>query len=703
MSSSSLTSILTRKYLLVLALLFALSMAAFLVFEELLSSQGSAEVLNQSGRERMLTHRIALYSTLLVGTDQPQDPSILKAELRATIAELQAAHDFLAERRGRSAPGQEQALTELDRSIQAVITDASFIAEAGPEALAEARAVTGRLVAKTTAQLLGELERFVVDYQNQSKKRLEWLHIFAVSGEIAVISLLLFTGFAVFRPLVRDIGDRVKQLEKVEAYYRSILNNVGDGVVAFDRHMAIRYANAPFEAMAGRSAAELMGQSVSIVLPEIAAIEDLFAVRSRRREFVRRQEDGSERFFDITIYNFEFEGDLQCIVSLRDISERKHLETRLQTFFHGIEHSPLSIVITDTRGVIEYANRRCTETSGYQLEEIIGCTPRLFKSGHTPSELYENLWGHLLAGREWYGEFLNKRKNGELYWEFEAISALKNERGEIAHFIAIKEDITENKRQAAALLEATRQAEVANRSKSEFLANMSHELRTPLNAIIGFGEVMAMELFGAHGNDKYKEYSEAVLESARHLLSIINDILDYSKLEAGRETLYEETARLDDVIGSIFFIVKERAGAHGVSISVEGGEDVLARTEVRVDVLRYKQILLNIISNAIKFTAAGGRVTIRPQIQDEGGLLVEIVDTGIGMKPDDIPRALERFGQVDSTMTRKYEGTGLGLPISKALIELHGGSLTLTSTPGVGTSAAIILPPRRVTIRMAAT
>ncbi|MBY0430281.1 MAG: PAS domain S-box protein, partial [Rhodospirillales bacterium] len=501
------------------------------------------------------------------------------------------------------------------------------------------------------------------------------------------------SGMAVFQPLVSDIERRVRQVGHLENYYRSIINNVGDGVITFDQNNTTRYVNSAVEAMWQRQSRDLVGQPIAEILPAIAEIPELFDVPTRRLELAHARPDGSQAIFDVSIYIFEFEGERQCIVSLRDITERKALENRLRTFFYGIEHSPLSIVITDMRGVIEFANRRCMETSGFELEEIIGRTPRIFRSGETPQAIYQALWGELLAGREWYGEILNRRKNGELYWEFEAVSAIKNEVGAITHFIAIKEDVTEQKRAAAALVEAKRAAECANRAKSEFLANMSHELRTPLNAIIGFGEIMKMELFGLHTVPAYKEYSLAVFESAKHLLGIINDILDFSKLEAGKVELFEEKVKIDDLMASVLVIAKERADSRGVHLEVVGGRDM---PQLYVDPLRIKQVLLNLLGNAIKFTPAGGVVTMTARMAAGHGLHFEIADTGIGMKEDDIPRALERFGQVESSLARKYEGTGLGLPISKTLVELHGGTLALKSKLGHGTTAIVTLGPERL-------
>ncbi|MBF0391839.1 MAG: PAS domain S-box protein [Alphaproteobacteria bacterium] len=700
----SISAIFTRKYVLVLGLLFAVSLAAFFVFGQLLRVQVSPEIMNLSSRERMLTHRIALYAVLLVDPGEKKPREEVRRLLADAVADLETGHQAIRAQTASSdilrwgwfADGRLSAqLAELDASISSLIADARAVL-ARPEGDPLLRRLVPSIVDRATRDLSQNLDDFLGTFETINREQGEYLHVFALVGEGVTIALLIFSGLWVFRPLVRDIDTKIRQISHLENYYSAIIDNVGDGVIAFDKTMTIGYVNSTVEAMWRRMADDLVGRPIGEVLPEVAAIDKLFAVPRRRSEFMHQKPDGTNVIFDASIYVLKFEGDLQCIVSLRDITERKDLEDRLRTFFYGIEHSPMSIVITDTHGVIEYANRRCAEVSGYALQEIVGQTPRIFRSGQTPPEVYQELWTELMAGRDWYGEILNRRKNGDLYWEFEAISAIKNEEGAVTHFIAIKEDITEKKRQAAALIETKRASEVANRSKSEFLANMSHELRTPLNAIIGFAEIMKMELYGAHAIPTYREYSLAVFDSARHLLGIINDILDFSKLEAGKVELSVETVGVRDLVQSVLVFVKDRADSTGVRLDVVESDAMSQLPGINVDPLRLKQVLLNIVGNAIKFTPRGGTVSVEAVVNEDGGLSLLVKDTGIGMSEDDIPRALERFGQVDASLTRRYEGTGLGLPISKTLIELHGGTLRLTSKEGQGTTAIITLPADRV-------
>ena len=233
---------------------------------------------------------------------------------------------------------------------------------------------------------------------------------------------------------------------------------------------------------------------------------------------------------------------------------------------------------------------------------------------------------------------------------------------------------------------------LANRGKSEFLANMSHELRTPLNAIIGFSEVIKGETMGPIANDRYKSYATDIHQSGSHLLQLINDILDLFKIEAGMMELHTELIDLESTIESCLRIVGERAKDRRISIATDC--DALLPPIV-ADERKIKQVLLNLLSNAVKFTPEGGEIAVAVSPGHEG-VTIEVRDSGIGMRAEDIPIALAPFGQVDSRLNRKYEGTGLGLPFARRLIELHGGELSIASSLGQGTVVTIKLPESKL-------
>jgi signal transduction histidine kinase len=231
-------------------------------------------------------------------------------------------------------------------------------------------------------------------------------------------------------------------------------------------------------------------------------------------------------------------------------------------------------------------------------------------------------------------------------------------------------------------------ADAANKAKSEFLAAMSHELRTPLNAVIGFSEVMLKEVFGPLGHERYREYIDSIHGSGTHLLGLINDVLDMSRLDSGELTLSREELKLGDLIGDAVRVITVQAEAAEISL-IEDVEPWLPA--IRADRRRLRQVIVNLLTNAVKFTPPEGTVRISA-FRHGDNLAIQVADTGIGMAPHEIPKALERFGQVDSRLSRKYEGAGLGLPLAKQLTELHGGYLELESAPGTGTKVTVILP-----------
>tara|TARA_B100000315_G_scaffold205985_1_gene200024 strand:+ start:639 stop:1412 length:774 start_codon:yes stop_codon:yes gene_type:complete len=253
--------------------------------------------------------------------------------------------------------------------------------------------------------------------------------------------------------------------------------------------------------------------------------------------------------------------------------------------------------------------------------------------------------------------------------------------------------VTEKKRLEQGMLLAKEAAETSDKAKSEFLANMSHELRTPLNAIIGYSEALESGIFGPLANEKQSEYLETIHSSGRHLLSLINDILDLSAVEAGKIELNETEFGLETAATYATMIVQSQAAKSGVRLSnvINGNSPV-----VLADELRIKQILVNLLSNAVKFTPEGGKVTLEAAYGSDGSVIITVTDTGIGMAEEDLVRALDKFGQIENEFSANVLGTGLGLPLTKGLVESHGGVLEIQSKLGKGTTVNISLPKERV-------
>jgi PAS domain S-box-containing protein len=288
-----------------------------------------------------------------------------------------------------------------------------------------------------------------------------------------------------------------------------------------------------------------------------------------------------------------------------------------------------------------------------------------------------------------------RHKTRERIWVSENARLVRDARGRPLFYEGTVRDITELRRAEAAATAARYQAEAANQAKSAFLARISHELRTPLNAILGFSEMLRSEWLGPLGNRRYREFADDIFTSGTHLLSLIDDILDLSRIEAGRVELREEVFPVADLVDAVFRFLHARAESGRLAFTVDLPDEL---PPIRADRRAMKQVLLNLLSNAIKFTPAGGRVACLANHDADGAIRLQVLDTGIGIAAADIARVLEPFGQIDSGLARQHRGAGLGLPISRALVELHGGRFDLASEPGKGTTASIWLPPERVVL-----
>ncbi len=384
----------------------------------------------------------------------------------------------------------------------------------------------------------------------------------------------------------------------------------------------------------------------------------------------------------------------------QEITRLKQMTDRLRTFSKAIESSPWMVMIADPEGRIEYVNPAWEQVTGFRLDEVVGQNPRFLQSGVHSREFYAQLWGEITTGRVWRGELRNRKKKGECYWESAAIAPLLDDTGRISHFVAVKADISERHamedkiRQWNAELErkvAERTAELtaANASKDEFLATMSHEIRTPMNGVIG----MTGLLLDTALDDDQRHYAEAIRSSGESLLALVNDVLDFSKLEAGKLGLELLDFNLRDLLESFAAPLAVRARCKGIEF------DCAAEPNVPVKVTgapgRLRQILTNLAGNAVKFTEHG-QVTVRVSLvaETETDVLIRFAvrDTGIGIPPELQQKLFQKFTQADTSTTRRYGGTGLGLAISKQLAEMMGGEIGVNSQPGVGSEFWFTVP-----------
>jgi len=301
----------------------------------------------------------------------------------------------------------------------------------------------------------------------------------------------------------------------------------------------------------------------------------------------------------------------------------------------------------------------------------------------------------LSTGTPYETEEMLTSADGAEYWLFTRKSMVEVASGD-RYLVGIISDITERKRMEKDLVAAKLQAEDANRAKSMFLANMSHELRTPLNAVIGFAEIIKDELLGAINESRYRDYAADIHSSGKHLLRVINDILDMTKVEAGTYQLREDVCDVAKVVGDAVALVSNLAVQNDLTVRVDVPDDI---PFLFADERCVRQALVNFLSNGIKFTPKGGNVAVCARLEPDGAIAIAVVDTGIGMAQGDIQQALSPFRQLEDSHGRKYEGTGLGLSLTKAMVELHDGTLQVDSTVGAGTTVTALFPPGRTNYR----
>lgn len=380
------------------------------------------------------------------------------------------------------------------------------------------------------------------------------------------------------------------------------------------------------------------------------------------------------------------------LISLNDLSERIVIDKQIRVLSGAIEHSPVSVIITDTKGKIEYVNPKFSETSGYTYEEVLGKYTSILKSGNSPKELYKALWDTISSGKQWTGEIQNKTKNGKLYWESASISGVKNDKGEITHYVAIKEDITDRKNTISELREAKNKAEESDRLKTAFLANMSHEIRTPMNAIVGFSELLRTT--DIQGPER-EEYFNIINNSCNTLSNLIDDIIDLAKIEAGQTTIAEDLCKPYELMRELHRYFEEEIRKLGKPIRLVMDAAIDPDQIIKSDEFRLRQILSNIIGNAVKFTEKG-IIAWGCTVEKESYIKFFVKDTGIGISPENIKLVFDRFRQMDDSSIRKYGGTGLGLPVSKSLVDLMGGEIWVESQIAKGSEFYFKIPYKPV-------
>ncbi len=389
---------------------------------------------------------------------------------------------------------------------------------------------------------------------------------------------------------------------------------------------------------------------------------------------------------------------VNIIGTIQNVEQRRRAERALgeaeKKYRSIVENAAGGIYQLTPEGLYLSANAAMARILGYKnpdelLREVKNANENVYQDPKKQERFVREL--HKTNGVVQH-EIQIQRKNGNVIWVSENARAVRDENGELLFIEGSLEDIDERKKAEILIREAKVHSDLANRAKSEFIANMSHELRTPLNAIIGFSEMIHNETYGPLPDPKYIEYAENIRDSGARLLKVINEILDISKIDAGDRHLNDERVDVKVAAQGCLDLLQHKIAASGITVtlSLDDAPQIIAEE------LAFKQVLMNILSNAVKFTPKDGRITLSHQLDKEGRFHLSVTDTGIGLSGDEIKKALSPFGQVNNEFNRDNSGTGLGLTLVNALLKLHGGTLELFSQKGIGTTATVVMPARRV-------
>ncbi|HAH25089.1 MAG TPA: hypothetical protein DCL77_15255 [Prolixibacteraceae bacterium] len=520
---------------------------------------------------------------------------------------------------------------------------------------------------------------------SESEHRKKNGSIFPVDIKSSIINL---DGLPRVIGIVRDITERKKaeqELSRERMMLRTLIDNLPATIYVKDAQCRKIIANKADLDIVGLKSEEVIGktdlETFNNEVGQRGFADDMIVIKTRV-PVLNREEDfidsnGIKRWLLTSKIPLTDEnGNVLGLVGIgRDITTQKRDQEQILKLSKGIEQNPSSIEITDINGIIEYVNPRLCETTGYTSEEIIGKHTRFLKSNEMSEEIYSDLWKTIGSGSVWKKELINKKKDGSLFWELVTLTSIKNDKGLITNYIAIKEDITARKEMEAELINAKEKAEESDRLKSAFLANMSHEIRTPLNSIIGFSELLADPDFDHVQKD---EFIKTIIDNGNSLLVIISDIMDFSMLEARQMIIRKEIISTKALLNELLSDFGKKAKQRGLELRLDKSSDD-RDIIIENDSYRIKQVFNNLIGNALKFTHEG-YIEVGYQLKDE---MIEfhVKDTGIGIAPEYHLAIFDRFRQVDTAKTRKYGGNGLGLAISKNLVELLGGNIWVTSEP----------------------
>ena len=671
------------------------------------------------------------------GTTFPAEISISVAQIGGQTVLQGIVHDITARR------AAEHQLRESEERFRSIVESSPMamyfyrLEATGRLTMTGANPTADKIIGIAHQELLGK--SIEEAFPNLAQTEVPEMYRNVASGKIGAQQFEVpygdarFTGYYsvhVFRTGQRtiavnffDISARRKAeeaLKENEEKYRLLFENAGDAILIHDDAGQILATNEVAEKRLDYTREELLRMNVGQVdspgeshrAPE--RIAQLMQQGSLTFETVHQRKDGSLFPAEVSARRVSWNGQPAMMSIVRDLTERRRAETQVRKLQSAVEYSPLAVVITDTKGNIEYVNPRFETQTGYPPEEVLGKNPRLLGSGTHPREFFASLWQTLRAGHTWNGEICNKKKDGTIIWEATAIAPIRDSENRLTHFVAIKEDITERRRLQEELHHAKEAAEVANVSKSRFLANMSHEIRTPLNSVLGFSQLLQRD---TTLTPQQTRHLSTINRNGEYLLRLINDVLDMSKIEASRVQLTLVDFDLRTLLDDMDSVFRLRTDGKGLHFTVQVGTEV--PTVLNSDAGKIRQVIFNLLGNAVKFTARGSitvRATTEPAPivvtgEDAVRVNISITDTGPGIAPEDCERVFEPFEQTRIGQNQGG-GSGLGLTISRHLAHMMGGDVSLTSQLGVGSTfhfsfIAMVpdpskvalagpLPPRRV-------
>jgi len=487
--------------------------------------------------------------------------------------------------------------------------------------------------------------------------------------------------------------------EKLTGIFRSVFENSNDAIVILKRE-SIYLCNPAFNQLFGyKKNDDLRNRSIlQFISPthqENFRLKLLYTthngLHSEGYETKGFRKDLSEFSIDVNIKIETLFEEPLSILTIKDITEKIYVHDQINKLSRVVDQSSSMIIITDPEGRIEYTNPKFTEVTGYYFEEVYGKTTNFLKSGHTTDEEYKEIWKRLISGKEWRGEFKNKKKSGEYYWESATITPIKNENGDISHLLAIKEDITSKKEMELELKRALDSAEEASKLKSTLLSNMSHELRTPLTGIIGFASLLREEV----DEQDHVEIVDKILKSGKRLLVTLNSVLNLSEIESGSFPINITEFNIATYTKYFLTNYDRTAAEKNLTFDIEVlDEEINALCDENL----FKQILMHIVDNALKFTPKGGiKIVVTSSIDRYNNLhaVVKVIDTGIGITKDDQYKIFKEFRQLSEGIRRNFEGSGLGLSVAKKMVKLMKGDISVESELGKGSTFSIVLPGSR--------